>query len=101
MPRTADVCGDADDVDACALSLASRLVPADEASRVAALVADARLMRSGLRVPHTLERHEILQLATHLATVDHARQAHELAVGDRRAGSLAARSDGRTLLPGQ
>lgn len=77
---TADVCGDADDVDACALSLASRLVPADEASRVAALVADARLMRSGLRDPHTLERHEILQLATHLATVDHARQAHELAL---------------------
>lgn len=77
---TADVCGDADDVDACALSLAKRLVPAEEAERVAALVADARLMRSGLRDPHSLERHEVLQLATHLATVDHARQAYELAL---------------------
>ncbi|HNJ98396.1 MAG TPA: cation:proton antiporter, partial [Ilumatobacteraceae bacterium] len=77
---TADVCGDADDVDACALSLANRLVPTEEALRVVALVTDARLLRSGLRDPHSLEQHEILQLATHLATVDHARQAYELAL---------------------
>lgn len=77
---TADVCGDADDEGTCALSLARRLVPAEEAERIAAIVADAHLLRAGSRVPDSLSQHEVLQLATHLATVDHARDAYELAL---------------------
>jgi len=77
---TADVCGDADEEGSCALALARRLVSADEADRIAAIVADAHLLRAGTREPISLARHEVLQLATHLATVDHARDAYELAL---------------------
>ena len=77
---TADVCGDADEEGTCALALARRLVPADEADRIAAIVADAHLLRAGAREPISLRQPEVLQLATHLATVDHARDAYELAL---------------------
>lgn len=76
----ADVCGDADDEAACALDLARRLVPEEEAAHVTALIADAHLLRNGAGRPEQLEQREILQLATHLASPAHARDAHELAL---------------------
>ena len=74
------MCGDADDAGTCAFSRARRLVAGDEAERIAAIVADAHLLRAGTREPISLARHEVLQLATHLASVDHARDAYELAL---------------------
>jgi Kef-type K+ transport system membrane component KefB/glycine cleavage system regulatory protein len=76
----ADVCSDADDEGACALSLARRLVPDDEATRIASIVADAHLLRAGTHDPDGFDRTEILQLATHLANTPHARDAYELAL---------------------
>ncbi len=76
----ADVCIDADDGAACALGLASRLVPEAEAERIASIVADAQLLRAGAMDPHGFDRSEILQLATHLASTAHARDAYELAL---------------------
>lgn len=74
----ADVCADADDEAACVLSLARRLVPDDEATRIATLVADAHLLRNGAGRPDEFEEAELLQLATHLASASHAREAYEL-----------------------
>ncbi|MFZ4719137.1 MAG: cation:proton antiporter [Ilumatobacteraceae bacterium] len=76
----ADVCEDADDEGMCALSLARRLVPDDEAQRIADLIADARLLRAGAGRPEEFEQSELLQLATHLASPAHARDAYELAL---------------------
>ncbi len=76
----ADVCADADDEGACVLGLARRLVPDDEAARIAALVADAHLLRNGAGRPEEFEEAELLQLATHLASASHAREAYELAL---------------------
>jgi Kef-type K+ transport system membrane component KefB len=76
----ADVCGDADDDTACALDLSRRLVPDDEAEHVTTLIADAHLLRAGAGRPDELERSEILQLATHLASASHARDAYALAL---------------------
>ena len=74
---TADVCGtDA----ACALGLARRLVHESEAERIAAIVADAHLLRAGTRDPGGFEMAEVLQLATHLASTAHARDAYQLAL---------------------
>lgn len=75
----ADVSSDADDEAACAVSLARRLVPGDEAGRVATLVADARLLRAGTRHPDAFDRAAVLQLATHLASPQHSHEAHLLA----------------------
>lgn len=76
----ADVCGDADDEATCALDLSRRLVPDDEAEHVTTLIADAHLLRAGAGRPDELERSEILQLATHLASASHARDAYALAL---------------------
>ena len=76
----ADVCADADDEGACVLGLARRLVPDDEAARIAALVADAHLLRNGAGRPEEFEQAELLQLATHLASASHARETYELAL---------------------
>lgn len=85
---TADVCAEADDDAPCSLSLARRLVPEPEAVRIAAIVADAHLLRSGAHDPEAFDPGEILQLATHLASVAHARDAYELALA---LGSLSRR----------
>lgn len=77
---TADVCVEADEAEPCALSLARRLVPESEAERIAAIVADARMLRASTHDSDALEQGEILQLATHLASAAHARDAYELAL---------------------
>ncbi len=77
---TADVCMGSDDQEACSLSLARRLVPEVEAERIAAIVHDAHLMRASTYGADVLDRGEILQLATHLTSVAHARDSYELAL---------------------
>lgn len=75
----ADVCTD-DRVPTCASTLAGRLASDSEAERIAAIVADAHLLRAGLHEAHAFDESEILQLATHLASPAHARDAYELAL---------------------
>ncbi|MEY4174663.1 MAG: High-affinity Na(+)/H(+) antiporter NhaS3, partial [Actinomycetota bacterium] len=81
-----DACADCDDAPTCSLALAGRLVPPSEVPRVAALVADAQLLRAGTRHPDGLDRPAVLQLATHLGTTEHAREACSLA---RAVGALS------------
>lgn len=76
----ADVCVEADDAAQCSLSLARRLVPEAEAERIASIVADAQLLRAGVHDPDSFDEREVLQLATHLASPAHARDAYELAL---------------------
>ena len=77
----ADVCDDVDfELDGAASSLARRLVPDDEAGRTVAIIRDAHMLRAGTREPTAFARSEILQLATHLASAAHARDAHILAL---------------------
>ncbi|MGB8860402.1 MAG: cation:proton antiporter [Ilumatobacteraceae bacterium] len=76
----ADVCVEADDSSQCSLSLTQRLVTDAEAERIASIVADAHLLRASAHDPDALDRTEILQLATHLASSAHARDAYELAL---------------------
>ena len=75
----ADVCTD-DRAPTCASTLAGRLASESEAERIAAIVADAHLLRAGLHETHAFDETEILQLATHLASPAHARNAYELAL---------------------
>ncbi len=77
---TADVCKEADDPGECSLALARRLVSEREAERIVAIVRDARLMRASTHDADALDRGEILQLATHLASAAHARDSYELAL---------------------
>ena len=88
----ADVCRDHDEV----LSLAQRLVDDTTAHQVATLVADARLLLAGLRDPGALDETRVLQLATHLASTEHTRQAAQVAhaledLATRDSEALAAR----------
>ena len=76
----ADVCVAADDSAQCSLSLARRLVPDAEAERIASIVADAQLLRAGVHDPESFDERELLQLATHLASPAHARDAYQLAL---------------------
>lgn len=81
-----------------AISLASRLCRETDARLVVSLIADANLMRAGVREPPAFDNTEILQLATHLASADHARDAYLLAiaVGDlpkHHRGALDQRYD--------
>lgn len=79
----ADVCSDGGTgggADGCARQLATRLTHNGEADRIEAIVADAHLLRAGAAQVHSLEEHEILELATHLAGVAHAVEAHRLAL---------------------
>lgn len=80
-----DVCADAEP-PSCLASLLDRLVAPARAERVAAIVADARMLRASADDPQGFELREVLQLATHLATVAHAREAYQLAL------ALGARS---------
>ena len=64
----------------CATTLAQRLVAPAEAERLLAIVADATLLRAGVNDPNAFGEHELLQLATHLASPAHARDAYELAI---------------------
>ena len=75
---SADVCEESRGMQ-CAVDLATRLGRIAEADRIASIVADAHLLRSGAGDPHVFDEHEILQLATHLASPVHARQAYTLA----------------------
>ncbi len=79
---TADVCADGLDGGGgnCTLELAQRLVPPTEAERIAAIVADAHLLRAGLHETDAFDEAELLQVATHLASAAHARDAYELAL---------------------
>ncbi len=76
----ADVCVESDDAAQCSLSLARRLVNDTEADRIVSIVADARMLRASTLDPDALDQGEILQLATHLASAVHARDAYELAL---------------------
>ena len=80
------------------LSLASRLCRETDARLVVSLIADANLFRAGAREPPAFDNTEILQLATHLASADHARDAYllALALGDiakHHRGALDQRYD--------
>ncbi len=76
----ADVCSDADDEASCALRLTQRLVPDDEVMRITSIISDAHLLRAGAGRPEEFQERELLQLATHLASPAHARDAYELAL---------------------
>jgi len=80
----ADVCRDDDEV----LALAQRLVDDTTAQQVATLVADAHLLLAGLRDPGAFDETRVLQLATHLASTEHTRQATQVA---HALGDLATR----------
>jgi Kef-type K+ transport system membrane component KefB len=77
----ADVCEDAANDGVCIVDLVTRLGRVAEAELIARVVSDAYLLRSGLADPSVFEEHEILQLATHLASPIHARRAYLLAEG--------------------
>jgi Kef-type K+ transport system membrane component KefB/predicted amino acid-binding ACT domain protein len=76
----ADVCRDAAATEVCSVSLLDRLVPKSHAQRIAAIVNDARLLRGSTNSPSGFDEREILQLATHLDSVQHARDAYQLAL---------------------
>jgi Kef-type K+ transport system membrane component KefB len=80
----ADVCRSDDEV----LSLAQRLVDDTTAQQLATLVADAHLLLAGLRDPGAFDETRVLQLATHLASTEHTRQAAQVA---HALGDLATR----------
>jgi predicted amino acid-binding ACT domain protein len=76
----ADVCRDASDSKLCSMALLVRLVPGDDALRIASIVDDARLLRASVNDPSRFDEREVLQLATHLVTIDHARDSYLLAL---------------------
>lgn len=76
----ADVCRDAVPPEPCSRSLLSRLVPSDDAQRIASIVSDARLLRASASEPARFDEREMLQLVTHLASAEHARHSYQLAL---------------------
>ncbi|MDP9465125.1 MAG: cation:proton antiporter [Actinomycetota bacterium] len=76
----ADVCRDAAASQPCSVALLDRLVPTADAQRIAAIVSDARLLRASANDPGGFDEREVLQLATHLATPEHARDSYQLAL---------------------
>jgi Kef-type K+ transport system membrane component KefB len=74
-----DLAGDDTDETQIAADLALRLGRVHDADRVADLVADSRLLRAGALTPANFGEPELLQLAAHLTTPVHARQAYTLA----------------------
>jgi [protein-PII] uridylyltransferase len=84
----AALCADVSDEGDGVLTLAQRLTGDVVADRVAALVADAHLLRAGVRDPGAFDEARILQLATHLASSAHARSAYLLALAS---GELTTR----------
>ena len=75
-----DVCHDTTESNPCWTSLLDRLVPPDDVRRIAAIIADARLLRSSADDPSGFEEREVLQVATQLASATHAREAYQLAL---------------------
>ncbi len=75
-----DVCRDTIDSPPCWVTLLDRLVPAEDAQRIAAIIADASLLRASADDPRGFEEREVLQVATHLASAAHAREAYQLAL---------------------
>ena len=75
-----DVCRDSAPTSECGVTLLQRLVTPADADRILAVVADASLLRAGVRDPDSFDEREVLQLATHLASAAHARDAHALAL---------------------
>jgi Kef-type K+ transport system membrane component KefB len=72
----ADVCLDGDEMT----SLASRLTRTVDADRIMAIVNDAQLLRARSHDHGGFDEHEVLQLATHLASRAHAQDAYVLAI---------------------
>ena len=81
----ADVAGSPDDV----LALAQRLTREADADRIASIVADAHLLLAGLGDPAIFDQAAVLQLATHLASTDHARDAYLLGLALQPLGHQA------------
>ncbi len=75
-----DVCSEASAPRTCWSTLLDRLLPAAEARRISAIVSDARLLRASADDPRGFEEREILQLATHLGSTAHTRDAYQLAL---------------------
>ena len=75
-----DVCRDAIASPPCWRGLLARLVTAEDVQRVAAIIEDARLLRASADDPRGYEERELLQVATHLASTIHAREAYQLAL---------------------
>ena len=75
-----DVCNEAGGPHPCWSILLDRLVPASDAQRILAIVSDARLLRSSADDPQGFQQREVLQLATHLGSTDHTRDAYQLAL---------------------
>jgi UTP:GlnB (protein PII) uridylyltransferase len=86
-----DVCRDAPTPQPCWISLLDRLLPAADARRIAAIVSDARLLRASADDPRGFEEREVLQLATHLGSMAHTRDAYQLALA---LGALTTRKRG-------
>jgi len=76
----ADVCAEAPTGAACGFDLAVRLVAETEAERIASIVSDAHVLRGGSSHRDQLDEREVLQMATHLASARHARDAYTLAL---------------------
>lgn len=76
----ADVCEDATTNTECVTDLVTRLGRDNEAERIADLVSDAHLLRSAVSGLSVFDETELLQLATHLASPVHARNAYTLAL---------------------
>jgi predicted amino acid-binding ACT domain protein len=82
--------------DADRAALTDRLVDGTTATLVLSLIADARLLRSGVARQVTFDDRDDRQLALHLASAVHAREAHALALAlaplsERQAALLEAR----------
>ena len=86
-----DVCSEAPAPHTCWSTLLDRLLPAGEAGRISAIVSDARLLRASADDPRGFEAREILQLATHLGSTAHTRDAYQLALA---LGALATANRG-------
>ena len=86
-----DVCREAPAQQPCWNMVLYRLVPTADARRISAIVSDARLLRASADDPRGFEEREVLQLATHLGSTAHARDAYQLALA---LGALTTRKRG-------
>jgi hypothetical protein len=75
-----DVCREALEPRACWHDLLDRLLEAADATRISAIVGDARLLRASADDPRGFEERELLQLATHLGSSTHTHDAYQLAL---------------------
>ena len=75
-----DVCRDTAHPHQSCVALLERLVSTIDAQRILTVVDDARLLRAASNNPSEFDEREVLQLATHLATPQQARDAYQLAL---------------------